>query len=227
MCLRSGASLSSAPYPGETAFPAAILPISCGVTHAVDFLSQPLAPTGLSHPLPPFLGREGCEMHKLLQPHSPVIAVISCAGTSQSGVGGVRILMGVHRIQWGSSLVAALLQLQMVTLSMASREWLLESPPAWNVSCPGPSPQKSPNLSIPHPSEMDHGTTSHLQGEDTDCLSVLMTAGNAWWWPPLWRSVVPAAITTLGCPRHCSPTHACPGLRKGQIPVCAPSYSWS
>lgn len=94
MCLRAGASLSSAPYPWETAFPAAILPIGCGVTHAADFLSRPLAPTGLSHLLPPFLGREGCEMHKLLQPHSPEIAVLSCAGTSQSGVVGLRILMG-------------------------------------------------------------------------------------------------------------------------------------
>ena len=29
LCLWAGASLSSAPYPGETAFPVGLLPISC------------------------------------------------------------------------------------------------------------------------------------------------------------------------------------------------------
>lgn len=37
----------------------------------------PFAPPGLSRPLPPFLGREGCEISSLSWPHSPAIAVAS------------------------------------------------------------------------------------------------------------------------------------------------------
>lgn len=49
--------------------------VSCGcpahqvlaatVTHAAGFRCQPIAPPGLSLPLPPFLGREGCEISSL------------------------------------------------------------------------------------------------------------------------------------------------------------------
>lgn len=82
LCPWAGASVSSAPYPGEAALPAAVLPSGCRVTHAAGFLSQPLAPPGLSRSLPPFLGREGCEIPKLSGPRSPAIAELSCAGTS-------------------------------------------------------------------------------------------------------------------------------------------------
>ena len=55
--------------------PAHQLP-AAAVTHAAGFLSQPLAPPGLPRPLPPFLGREGCEKPSLSWPCSPAIAVL-------------------------------------------------------------------------------------------------------------------------------------------------------